>query len=215
MRIAYFDMDKTLLTKSSATLYVKFLLRRRMISFRELLTVMRISAAYSLNRLDFPKAMARMSKIIKGGDATATKTMCDRWVKEELLQYIAPKALARVREHQRQGDSVWLISASTQFVVLPVAEHIGIPARYTEIEIVGGKFTGLIVDEPCYGAGKVTWAERIAIDQGSSLSECVFYTDSYSDRPLLDLVGEPIAVNPDGKLRRYATERGWKIELFY
>jgi HAD superfamily hydrolase (TIGR01490 family) len=215
MGIAFFDMDKTLLSKSSGTLYVKYLWRRRMISTRELIGVLRVSVQYTLNRLDFPKAMARLSQRIKGGDAEATKRLCDRWVEEDVLQYVAPKALERLREHEVRGDLAILLSASTQFAVEPVARHLDIPYRCTELEVVNGVFTGRIVGEPCYGDGKRYWGERVAREHGAPLSQCTFYTDSFSDHALLEVVGRPVAVNPDSRLRRYARQRGWPIEKFY
>ncbi|RMG62176.1 MAG: HAD family hydrolase [Chloroflexi bacterium] len=215
MGIVFFDMDKTLLDASSGALYVKYLWRRNMISTRELIGVMMISMQYSLNLLNFPRAMARLSQRIRGGDAAATKQLCDRWVEEDVLPHIAPKALARLRAHEQQGDCVVLLSASTQFAVEPVARHLRIPYRCTELEIVNGRFTGGIVGEPCYGEGKRIWGERIAAERGASLSQCTFYTDSYSDRALLDVVGHPVVVNPDRMLRRYARERSWPIEYFY
>jgi len=167
MGIAFFDMDKTLLSKSSGTLYVKYLWRRGMISVSEMVGVMVISLQYSLNLLNFPNAMARLSNRIRGGDAAATKQLCDRWVEEDVLQYIAPKALERLRAHERRGDYVVLISASTQFAVEPVARHLGIPYRCTELEVVNGKFTGRIVGEPCYGDGRARHtAERLHLLYG-------------------------------------------------
>jgi HAD superfamily hydrolase (TIGR01490 family) len=176
---------------------------------------MLVSAQYSLNVLNFPKAMARLSTAIKGGDAAATKRMCDRWVEEDVLQYIAPQALRRLREHERAGDAVFILSASTQFAVEPVARHLNVPFRCTELEIVGGKFTGAIVGESCFGEGKCYWGKRIAAERSVPLSQCAFYTDSYSDRALLEAVGTPVAVNPDFMLRRLASERGWRIERFF
>jgi HAD superfamily hydrolase (TIGR01490 family) len=208
-------MDKTLLSKSSGVLYVKYLFRKGRITPAELLRTMFVSAQYSLNVLDFPKAMARLGRTVRGGDAAATKALCDQWVREEVLRFIAPKALARLREHQSRGDQVWLLSASTQFVVQPVADHVGVPCRFTELEIKNGFFTGAIVDVDCYGEGKRVWGERIAARHGVSLAGCTLYTDSYSDRPLLDVVGNPVPVNPDRKLARYAAERGWGVEYFY
>ncbi len=215
MPLAFFDMDKTLLCKSSGTLYIQYLAKRRMISLREFAGVMLVSAQYSLNLLNFPKALARLSKHVKGGDAGATKQLCDQWVQEDVLQHIAPKALARLREHEQRGDIVLLLSASTQFAVEPVARHLRIPYRCTELEVVDGKFTGDIVGESCYGDGKRVWGERIAGERGVPLSDVTFYTDSFSDHTLLDVVGHPVVVNPDLKLRRHALAKGWPIELFY
>lgn len=215
MGVVFFDMDKTLLDVSSGTLYVKYLWRHHMISTRELISVMLISLQYSLNLLNFPRAMARLSRRVRDGDAVAMKQLCERWVEEDVLPHVAPKALARLRAHEQQGDYVVLLSASTQFAVEPVARHLRIPYRCTELEIANGKFTGGIVGEPCYGEGKRIWGERIAAERSVPLSACTFYTDSYSDRALLDAVGHPVVVNPDRMLKRYARQRGWPIEYFY
>ena len=128
---------------------------------------------------------------------------------------IARAGVARIREHQAAGEEVWLLSAATQFVVQPVAEFLGIPCRFTELEIIGQRITGYIVGEACYGPGKVTWAERIARERGVALADCAFYSDSISDLPLLERVGRPVAVNPDRRLERLARARGWVVERFY
>ena len=208
-------MDKTLLSKSSGTLYIKYLWERRMISAREFATVMFVAAQYRLNVLNFPRAMARLSTAIKDGDAATTKRLCDQWIQEDVLRYIAPKALARLRTHEMDGDYVLLLSASTQFAVEPVARHLNIPYRCTEVEIADGKFTGNIVGESCYGDGKRYWGERIAKERDVAMADCTFYTDSFSDRALMDVVGHPVAVNPDRHLHRYAMQKGWPIETFY
>jgi phosphoserine phosphatase len=67
----------------------------------------------------------------------------------------------------------------------------------------------------CYGPGKVVWAERFAAEYDVDLAASTFYTDSISDLPLLERVGQPVAVNPDLRLRRLARRRGWPAERFY
>ena len=81
--------------------------------------------------------------------------------------------------------------------------------------IIAAHMTGNVVEPPCYGDGKVTWAQRYADEHNATLSTAYFYTDSHSDQPLLELVGHPIAVNPDARLKRVAHKRGWPIEMFY
>lgn len=215
MGIAFFDMDKTLLSVSSGMNYVQYLWRRRRISLREMSNVFLISAEYSLGVLDFPRAMARMSRSVRDGDAAATRALCDQWFMDDLKRHIAPRAVARLRDHQQRGDVVYLLSASTQFAVEPVARHLGIPYRSTELEVVNNRFTGGIVGPPCYAEGKRYWGEAIAKQHNIPLAECVFYTDSYSDRSFMEVVGRPVAVNPDLRLRRLAQQRGWPIEQFY
>lgn len=215
MGIAFFDMDKTLLSKSSGLLYVRYLLQRRLINASEMISVLAISTQYTLNFLDFPRAMARLSQSIKGGDAAATQAMCDLWFDESLRRYIAPRAVERLREHEQRGDVALLLSASTQFAVAPVARHLNIPYRCTELEIAGNRFTGQVVGMHCYGEGKRYWAEQIAQERGVPLQDCTFYTDSYSDRSLMEVVGRPVAINPDRKLLALAQLKGWPVELFY
>ncbi len=216
MPIAFFDMDYTLLRKSSSTLYVKYLARRRMISLREMIGVATVTLRYSLNILNFPKATAQLSQYVRGGNALDTQRLCEQWVAEDVIRYIAPRAEARLREHQQRGDLIVLISASTQFVVVPVAQHLNVMPRYTELEVgADGRFTGQLIGEACYGEGKRIWGERIAKQNNISLNDCTFYTDSYSDKPLLDVVGHPVAINPDRKLRAYALAHHWPVERFY
>ncbi len=215
MGIAFFDMDKTLLTRSSGLLYVEYLLGRRLIRLDEVINVLVISVQYSLNFLNFPRAIARMSRSIKGGDAIATKRMTDQWFNDTLIHYIAPRAVARLREHEQHGDAPILLSASSQFAVEPVARYLRIPYCCTQLEIVDNRFTGKVVGMHCYAEGKRYWGKRIAKERGVDLKDCTFYSDSYSDHWLMDVVGHPVAVNPDGKLAALAKRKSWPVEFFY
>jgi HAD superfamily hydrolase (TIGR01490 family) len=215
MGIAFVDMDKTLLRGSSGVLYVRHLWSKRLVSFKELMSTFIISVQYTMNMMNFTSAMARISQRIKDGDAIATQQLCDAWFADELVHYIAPKAVARIREHEQQGDIPILLSASTQFAVAPVANYLGIAFRCTELEVINNKMTGEIIGMHCYGEGKRYWGERLAQEHDVPLADCTFYTDSYSDRPLLDVVGHPVAVNPDRKLAALARENSWTIERFY
>jgi len=208
-------MDKTVLSRSSTTEWLKYMWRNRMLTLREAAAAIFVSVSYALRLMDFPRVVALLSHAFRDGDVNATHELADRWVRDELLRYVAPAAVACIRAHQAAGDEVWLLSAATQFVVRPVAESLGISCRFTELEIVDGRITGNVAGEACYGPGKVTWAERIARERGATLADCAFYTDSISDRPLLERVGRPVAVNPDRRLERVARERGWAVERFY
>lgn len=84
----------------------------------------------------------------------------------------------------------------------------------TELEVTGGQFTGRIKPPMSYGQGKVVLAEKLAQLHGVSLEKATFYSDSVTDLPLLERVGTPVAINPDGRLRRVAERRGWRIETW-
>lgn len=214
---ALFDLDKTLLNASSGQLYARYLVRHGQMSRRELV---KVSAWGILNRLallDMESLIRRLMAGAAGQDEAAMRALCDRWFAEDVVPHITQRGTARVREHQCLGHVVALVSASTQYVVRPMAEHLGIPGQYvcTHLESVDGRFTGKVVEPVCYGEGKVVWAERFAAEQGVHLSASYFYTDSISDLPLLDRVAHPVAVNPDPRLSRLARKRGWPIERFY
>ena len=98
-----------------------------------------------------------------------------------------------------------------------MAAYLGFPGQFVCTHLVSedGRLTGEVMPPVCYGPGKVVWGERFAAEHGVDLSASYFYTDSISDLPLLERVGQPVAVNPDPRLRRLARKRGWPIESFY
>jgi phosphoserine phosphatase len=95
-----------------------------------------------------------------------------------------------------------------------VAAHLNIPhVLCTEVQVDdSGALTGEYKRPACYGAGKVHWAEDFARRHGISLAHSHFYSDSFSDRPMLERVGHAYAINPDPRLKRFARARGWPIE---
>jgi HAD superfamily hydrolase (TIGR01490 family) len=148
---------------------------------------------------------------------SASRLMAEayEWFDVMLKDHIAPRAVEQIEFHRRQDHRVALISASTQFAVQPVADYLHVDFLCTRLIDRADELTGEVVDPPCYGAGKVVWAQRYAAEHGADLSAAYLYTDSHSDQPLLDAVGHPVAVNPDRRLKRLAQQRGWPIEMFY
>jgi HAD superfamily hydrolase (TIGR01490 family) len=213
--IAFFDMDYTVLDTSSGLEYVKHLRAQRRIGARLLLHISWWSVMYKVAAVDMNRAVPKLLSYV--GEVSASKLMADsyEWVDQKLKNHIAPRAVERIQAHRQQDHRVVLISASTQFAVRPVAEQLDIDFICSQLVIVDDRMTGDLVDPPCYGEGKITWAQRYADEHDAALSEAYFYTDSYSDQPLLELVGHPIAVNPDTRLKRLAQQRGWPIEKFY
>lgn len=214
---ALFDMDKTLLDASSALLYASYLRRIGQLGRREMARVMGWAVMERLGVLDMATLVERLVITVSGDSEPEIKLSCDRWFEADVVTHITERGRQRVAEHQARGHVLGIVSASTQYVVRPLAEYLGIPGQYvsTHLESENGRLTGRIVPPVCYGEGKVVWAERFAAEYGVELSASYFYTDSASDRSLLERVGHPVAVNPDSRLRRLAKQRGWPIETFY
>ncbi len=213
--IAFFDMDYTTLDDSSGLLYVKYLRRQKRIGRRALLRIAWWTLLYKVSAIDVNSAVPKMLSYAEHQSASRLMAESYDWFDETLKDHIAPRAVDKIDFHRQQGHRVVLISASTQFAVQPVAEYLRLDFLCTRLIDRDDELTGQVVDPPCYGAGKVVWARRYADAQGARLSDAYLYTDSHSDRPLLDAVGHPIAVNPDARLKRLARQRGWPIETFY
>ncbi len=136
---------------------------------------------------------------------------------------IHPQALSLVREHQRQGDEVVIVTATNEFVTRPIAQAFGVPELIAvelamdETKPISGWITGEIEGTPSFREGKITRVTRWLADRGLGWAdvESTFYSDSINDLSLLEHVTHPVATNPDGPLRAVAEERGWRIlDLF-
>jgi HAD superfamily hydrolase (TIGR01490 family) len=213
--IAFFDMDYTTLDDSSGLLYVKYLRRQKRIGRRVLLRIAWWTLLYKVSAIDVNSAVPKMLSYAEHQSASRLMAESYVWFDETLRAHIAPRAVDKIEFHRQQGHRVVLISASTQFAVQPVAEYLRLDFLCTRLIDRADELTGQVVDPPCYGAGKVVWAQRYADEHEGRLSDAYLYTDSHSDRPLLEAVGHPIAVNPDTRLKRLARKRGWPIETFY
>ncbi len=214
---ALFDMDKTLLDASSGVLYGRYLYRTGYMGKREMAKVAWWAAISRLGLLDVQKLVPRMLVQVAGEDEAVVREMSDRWFEEDVVPHITQRGQERVVEHRAQGHVVAVVSGSTQYAVGPLCAYLGIADQYvcTHIESNGGRLTGKVVPPVCFGSGKVVWAERFAAEYDVDLAASYFYTDSISDLPLLERVGQPVAVNPDVRLRRLAGKRGWPVEMFY
>ncbi len=214
---ALFDLDKTLLDATSGWLYARYMYRTGRMKHRDLLQVMWWNLLNKVGVLTMEEFFLRWVAESNGMDAEEMQRACDLWFVESVLPHLTEKGRRRVEEHQAQGHVVAIVSASTQYVVRPMAAHLGLGERYvcTHLRIRDGRLTGEVEPPLCYGPGKVVWAERFAAEYEVDLGRSYFYTDSISDRPLLERVGHPVAVNPDRRLRKLARQRGWPIEQFY
>jgi HAD superfamily hydrolase (TIGR01490 family) len=213
--IAFFDMDYTTLDTSSGLLYVKYLRQQKRIGRRVMLRIAWWTLLYQVSAIDVNSAVPKMLSYAEHQSASRMMAESYAWFDEMLKEHIAPRAVEQIDVHRQQDHQVVLISASTQFAVQPVAEQLHLDFLCTRLIDRDDELTGQVVDPPCYGAGKVVWAQRYADEHGAALRDAYLYTDSHSDLPLLDAVGHPIAVNPDVRLKRVARKRGWPIEMFY
>jgi len=214
---AFFDLDHTVLTHSSASLWARYLYRQGRMSKAQMVRMGWWTLKYRLAIIDMANLTRILARDMQGQREDELIAESDRWFKEMVAPCIAPAARQRVGEHLARGHTVALLTASTPYVGAPVARDLGLADHYicTRLEVVGGVFTGRCVEPICYGPGKVYWARAFAAAHGLDLGQSYFYTDSYTDLAMLNAVGHPVAVNPDARLRRHALRQGWPIERFF
>ena len=125
---------------------------------------------------------------------------------------VFPDVLEELQKHQEQGHEVWLLTASPQGLASVMAQDLQLSGAFgTKLMEIDGKFTGEINGELLHGPLKEEKAQEFAAQTGADLSQCFAYSDSAADIPLLTLVGNPVAVNPDATLLAHATKHGWPV----
>ncbi|HVH18326.1 MAG TPA: HAD family hydrolase [Myxococcota bacterium] len=211
---AFFDMDKTLIAENSGSLYMKYRYARGEIGGVDLLRGLGAYIQYKLGVLDIRNWTKNMMIQFRGRDEAELEKEALQWFDEMVAATIYPEAIRLVREHEAAGHVVAIVSGATKFVVKPLAARLGIRHMlYTRLEVEDGAFTGRVIEPICFEEGKIYWLQQFIEDQAIDLARSYFYTDSITDRPLLDLVGHPVAVNPDPLLYREAVRRSWPVRF--
>ncbi len=213
MRLALFDLDNTLLGGDSDHAWGDYLCERGILDAATYKTrndeFYQDYLAGTLNLTDY----LNFSLEILGSTEMA---QLDAWhrdfMRDCIEPIILPKALELIAKHREAGDKLVVITATNRFVTGPIVERLGIETLLaTECEMVDGRYTGRTTDVPCFREGKVTRLNRWLEENQFSLEDSYFYSDSLNDLPLLEKVANPVAVDPDPKLRAEAESRGWPV----
>jgi HAD superfamily hydrolase (TIGR01490 family) len=213
MALTIFDLDNTLITNDSDFLWGQFLVDNRIVDPATYEQKNRqFFEDYEKGCLDIdsylrfsllPLSQHAMSQLIRWRE---------QFIKQIIQPIIAPGTAALLAKHRQRGDTLMIISATNLFITQPVADLLEIPhILATEPEISNGAYTGNYIGIPTFQQGKVdalqVWMEKNTMD----LSASYFYSDSHNDLPLLKLVDNPVAVNPDPELLKVATQQNWPV----
>ncbi|TFC61347.1 MULTISPECIES: HAD family phosphatase [unclassified Cryobacterium] len=213
--IAFFDVDNTLLRGASLYHLGVGAWRMRFISLADILAFgwnQTRFLAVGEDGVDIARLRMRAMDIITGHTRDELVGLSHDIFDSRLIHRLWPETVAVAHAHLKAGREVWLVTATAQEVADVIAERLDLTgALGTKLATVDGIFTGQLVDGICHGSRKAVVARGLAEDRGIDLALCWAYSDSHNDIPLLELVGNPVAVNPDTTLRRYALARGWPI----
>jgi HAD superfamily hydrolase (TIGR01490 family) len=212
-RAALFDMDRTLVRRDTAQLYVRYQRDVGDADWRDALRVGWWILQYTFGVIDAERVAEKALADFRGKEEDWMESTCRGWFRDYVLEHVAAEGRRAVKRHLDAGDVVAIVTGATRYAAEPLAAELGIEhVVCTRLEVDDGRFTGKIVKPMCYGDGKITLAQGLADELGFTLEEATFYSDSITDLPLLEHVETPVVVNPDVRLKRAANKRAWRIE---
>ena len=214
---AFFDLDKTVIAKSSTLAFSRSFYAGGLISRASVLRSAYAQFVYLVGGADhdqMEKMREFLSKLCAGWDVQTVRDVVADTLHNIVDPLVYDEAVSLIEEHHLAGRDVIIVSASGAEVVEPIGEMLGADGVIaTRMEIESGKYTGEI-GFYAYAENKATAIRDIAERKGYDLSRSYAYSDSITDIHMLEIVGKPCAVNPDKELRNQATSRGWPILVF-
>jgi HAD superfamily hydrolase (TIGR01490 family) len=215
---AFFDIDNTMMRGASLFHIAYQMYRRGAFRLSDLAGIALKQLRYSLsgeNLKDIQAARDKALALATGLLASDIKALGEEVYDEIIASKIWPGTRALADQHLRAGRRVWLVSATPVEVAAVIADRLGLTGALGTVgEIKDGAYTGRLVGDILHGPAKAVAVRELAVRQGLDLRSCWAYSDSFNDVPLLSLVGNPVAINPDARLRRYARERNWPVYDF-
>ncbi|MBL1319872.1 MAG: HAD family hydrolase [Methylophaga sp.] len=213
MALAIFDLDNTLLGGDSDYLWGEFLVEQKIVDGRAYQQANQdFYDQYLAGTMDIFEFLAFQLKPLADNSMTDLLAWRKQYLKEKIEPIILNAGRKLIAHHQNKGDTPLIITATNSFITAPIAENLGISNLIaTEPEMIDGIYTGKVEGTPSYQYGKVERLESWLYDQQLSLAGSYFYSDSHNDLPLLKLVENPVAVDPDPKLHAIAKQQGWQV----
>ncbi|GAA4671230.1 HAD-IB family hydrolase [Nocardioides nanhaiensis] len=214
---AFFDLDKTIIAKSSAMAFSKPFQAGGLISRRAVLRSAYAQLVFVTGGADhdqMEKMRAFMSQLCAGWDVATVREIVAETLHSIVDPLVYDEAVGLIEEHSTAGRDIVIVSTSGSEVVEPIGEMLGADRVVaTRMEVAEGRYTGGI-EYYAYAEEKARAIRAMAEQVGYDLARCYAYSDSVTDVPMLEAVGHPHAVNPDRELRRIAAARGWPILVF-
>ncbi|ARP70890.1 inhibition of morphological differentiation protein [Streptomyces pluripotens] len=215
---AFFDLDKTVIAKSSTLTFSKSFYQGGLINRRAALRTAYAQFVFLAGGLDhdqMERVREYLSALCRGWNVQQVREIVAETLHDLIDPIIYDEAASLVEEHHMAGRDVVIVSTSGAEVVEPIGELLGADRVVATRMVVGedGCFTGEI-EYYAYGPTKAEAVRELALSEGYDLDRCYAYSDSATDLPMLQAVGHPHAVNPDRALRREANARGWPVLEF-
>jgi HAD superfamily hydrolase (TIGR01490 family) len=214
---AFFDLDKTIISRSSTLAFGPSFYRHGLLTRAEALRTAYAQLLFRLGGADhqrMERMRAAVGELCRGWPVERVSDIVRRHLDETILPLVYADALRLIAAHVGAGQDVIIVSTSGQEMVGPIGDLLGASEVIaTRMEVADGRYTGRI-EFWAYGEAKATGVRELAARRGYRLRDCYAYSDSVTDLPMLEAVGHPRAVNPDRALRKIARERHWPVLAF-
>ncbi len=214
---AFFDLDKTIIARSSSMAFSKPFQAGGLISRRAVLRSAYAQFVFAVGGADhdqMEKMRQFLSQLCAGWDVATVRDIVAETLHHVIDPMVYDEAVSLIEEHKATGRDVVIVSSSGAEVVEPIGAMLGADQVVaTRLEIVDGKYTGTI-EYYAYAEEKARAIEQLAAEHGYDLDECYAYSDSITDVHMLQVVGHPFAVNPDKELRKVAVTNDWPVLVF-
>lgn len=215
---AFFDLDRTLISGASAFPFGVEAWRQGLATSADIIkwAVAALSFLLTGDKGDGATMDIRAEFLARvEGASVEDLDQIGQAVLPRLVSRVRPESRKLVAMHHEADRDTWIVSASPHGIVEPLAASLGMTGAIgTEGEVVDGVFTGKLGGPFIYGPGKAQAIEQLASERGYDLNLSYAYSDSISDLPMMEVVGHPVAVNPDSELAAIARDRGWPVVIF-
>lgn len=213
MPLAIFDLDDTLLAGDSDHLWGAWLCEQGLVDAATHASVNEgFYNDYRAGSLDITAYLRFALQPIAGRTTREIAAWQTAFLRDRIAPIMLPAAAALIEKHRHRGDALLVITATNEVVAGPIVEQLGVENLIAcRVDVTDDRYTGAFLGTPSYREGKVTRLHEWLNATGESLSGATFYSDSHNDLPLLQLVDNPVAVDPDPTLADFARDAGWRI----
>lgn len=213
MALAIFDLDNTLIAGDSDYSWGEFLVAQGRVDPVQYKTMNeKFYQDYQCGRLDIREYLAFALQPLARLEREELALLHRQFMAEVIQPMWLPAALSLLQKHRQRGDFLLVITSTNRFVVEPICSRLGVDDLLaTELATREGRYTGEVEGEPTFREGKVSRLHQWLADTAHTLEGSYFYSDSINDLPLLEVVDNPVAVDPDEALADIAAQRNWSI----
>lgn len=210
--IVFFDLDRTITGKISGRAIAHAAFRKGLLSFPDIFNALWLSAAYRLGTGDQALIISKMIGWIRGLREEVIDELCSEVFDKTLKPSIYREIYAEIVFHKDKGARTVILSSSLHRLCILAADHLGIDdVISTHLEVIDGLFTGKAEGEVCFGKEKAKRLKEYCEKNNSKAADAWYYADSFSDLEALEQAGTAVCINPEKRLYKAASDRGWRI----